>query len=1186
MRKKLISITTICVMIFSICMPILGTKTVEAVGSNEDIYDIVLFWGQSNMVGWPNYNERMPEGFENKEQFSKDTDIDIDILENTVSTSKVYTDLEPHTAYMYKPLQNSFDEITSDTNILGDGFSMDEYEGTSYETSRAGLTYNKNTGKLEKFTLGISPYISIETSANVNMIPEFCRTYYERTGHKVIAVTGAVGGVGIQSFLPYGDPNHVSHPGCDYMYEAIKESFNGAVGLANSKGYKIDGKYWVCFQGESDINTDKTKYERYFKQVKNNFNRDLGTTLGAIVETFHEIGNGTTFKEAVNMNKTQKKLIEENDDIILGSSFAFDHYVPDEHNYYFSPIYYNNPRYLDDRGMIKAYEYFLEKYKKCTCADYYWYDSGVSNIIHLNSAALSQIGRDCAKNISDTLFRQSVGTNVEAYFEFDTGVLKIYRTGYNAILEKIKFREFVENMFVIDKVKSIVFENEVMLSSVSSNDLFADFINLQFIDNILNLRVDDVEDLSYMFFNCIELEELDLNSWNTTKVKNMYNMFEGCINLKTLDISGWYLRNINYTNDEIFINCPSLEIIYTPIAYPNNSRLLLPGNFYNEDDVNDSRIYTYLGNNLFEVPVCLRKLIDYNIDYNLNGGTVTGNPITYNAVSNFQLKNPTKIGYEFDGWTSIDGETKEKDLIINGREMTGDLHFVANWKETNVKYTVNHWQQNLTGNADIHDNYNYILKDTEELSETTGMNITPERKDYVGFTAPDSQSVIVAADGSTVVNYYYTRNKYNVALTKDEGINSTNGEGTYYYEQVVTIDAEVNEDYIWQNWTGTATLENKQNEIIMPAQDVEFGANSIKKATVEVYYLDKTDNSTIKRMQIIDGYVGKEYDIKPFQIDGYKYVASSENTKGVMTEEPIQIYFTYLKESGVNVKYVDINTNEEIGEAKSYDCVSTEKYDVTNDYQDIDEYTFIKDSGNVTGIMTNEPIDVIYYYAYNSTVSVRYYDIFSKREIAKDDLIIGYEGKEYFTEKKDISGYQFTEIDNYKGTMGRKPIEVNYYYTKKVQIEIQYISFDTQSPILDSKVVNGLEGEEYDFSTKIKEINGYKYSYSDNGLKGKFSSENMVIKIYYKLEDNNIDNSNTGNGGGNINNGSANNDGNVLNNGIINTNKVSGSMIDNSAASGVIPKAGTNIITVLFIIFVLFSSMVFFIKYKKYRNIK
>lgn len=1134
MKKRFICSTIIFVLLFSVVFPIIVKKSNTVEARSDDIYDIVLFWGQSNMVGWPNYEEEMPEGFEDKEQFSKDTDIDIDILKNTASTSKVYTRLKPNTAYMYKPLKNSFDEITSDTNILGDGFSMSEYEGTSYETSRGGLTYNpdKPEGeRLEKFVLGTSPYISAETSANVNMIPEFCRTYYERTGHKVIAVTGAVGGVGIQSFLPYGDPNHVSHPGCDYMYEAIKESFNGAVNLANTEGYNIGGKYWICFQGEADIRTDKTKYEKYFKQVKNNFNNDLGTTLGAIVETSHEIGNESIFNNVVAMHETQEKLIKENTDIILGSSFDFDHYVPDEHNYYFSPIYYNNPKYLDDRGMIKAYEYFLERYKKCVCADYDWYDSGESNIVHLNSAALSQIGRDCAKNISNALFRQSVGTDVEASFEFDTGILNIYATKDNAVLEKIKFREFVENMRIIDKVKTIVFKNKMMLSRVSSSDLFADFINLQSIDNILNLRVDDVEDLSYMFFNCVMLEELDLSSWNTTQVKYIHDMFNGCINLKTLDISGWYLQNINYTDNEIPINCPSLETIYTPIVYLNNIRLVLPGNFYNEDDVNDSRIYTYLENNLFEVPVCLKKLIDYNIDYNLNGGTVTGNPITYNAVSNFQLKNPTKTGYEFDGWTGKEGETKQKNIIINGREMTGNLQYTANWIEGNVKYIVNHWQQNVNGNVDIHDNSNYTLKDTEELSATTGMNITPERKDYIGFTAPAGQNVTISADGTTQVNYYYTRNKYNVALTKDDGINSTNGEGTYYYEQVVTIDAEVNEDYIWQNWTGTATLENKQNEIIMPAQDVEFKANSIKKATVEVHYLDKTDNSIIEDTKIIDGYVGKEYD-------------------------------------------------------------------VTNDYQDIDEYTFIKDSGNVTGIMTNEPIDVIYYYARNSKVNVRYLDKFSNEEIADSEIIQGFEGKEYLTEKKEINGYQFTTVDNYKGIMGIDTIEVNYYYTKKVKAEIQYISFDTKTQIIDSKVVNGLQGEEYDFSDKVKEINGYKYSYSDAELKGKYSSEDIVIHLYYNLEDNsnnsgNSNNENNVNNPGNSNNGnnsntSSNNGAvsNNTNNSTTNTNKVNGSVSDNSMATGVIPKTGTNIITVLSIILVSFASLMFLIKYKKYRDIE
>ena len=45
------------------------------------------------------------------------------------------------------------------------------------------------------------------------------------------------------------------------------------------------------------------------------------------------------------------------------------------------------------------------------------------------------------------------------------------------------------------------------------------------------------------------------------------------------------------------------------------------------------------------------KVVNYSISYNLNGGTVEGNPNNYTVESNITLNNPTKTGYTFAGWS-------------------------------------------------------------------------------------------------------------------------------------------------------------------------------------------------------------------------------------------------------------------------------------------------------------------------------------------------------------------------------------------------------------------------------------------------------------------------------------------------------------------------------------------------------
>ena len=58
--------------------------------------------------------------------------------------------------------------------------------------------------------------------------------------------------------------------------------------------------------------------------------------------------------------------------------------------------------------------------------------------------------------------------------------------------------------------------------------------NLKKIDNLSLLDTSTVEDMSYMFYNLKNVEELDLSNFNTENVKNMAYMFSGMNKLKNI----------------------------------------------------------------------------------------------------------------------------------------------------------------------------------------------------------------------------------------------------------------------------------------------------------------------------------------------------------------------------------------------------------------------------------------------------------------------------------------------------------------------------------------------------------------------------------------------------------------------------------------------------------------------------
>ena len=98
----------------------------------------------------------------------------------------------------------------------------------------------------------------------------------------------------------------------------------------------------------------------------------------------------------------------------------------------------------------------------------------------------------------------------------------------------------------------------------------------------------------------------------------------------------------------------------------------------------------YLGESRFGFNTAITKDItltakwtvnQYTITYDLNGGTAEGNPDTYTVETDtFTLKNPTRPGYTFTGWsgTGLTGENNMTVTIEKGS--TGERSYTAQWR--------------------------------------------------------------------------------------------------------------------------------------------------------------------------------------------------------------------------------------------------------------------------------------------------------------------------------------------------------------------------------------------------------------------------------------------------------------------------------------------------------------------------
>lgn len=69
----------------------------------------------------------------------------------------------------------------------------------------------------------------------------------------------------------------------------------------------------------------------------------------------------------------------------------------------------------------------------------------------------------------------------------------------------------------------------------------------------------------------------------------------------------------------------------------------------------------------------------YNISYNLNGSSMSGQKTSYTVTDSFTLPTPTKTGYTFTGWTGSNGTTPQKTITIN-KGTRGNLSYTTNWQ--------------------------------------------------------------------------------------------------------------------------------------------------------------------------------------------------------------------------------------------------------------------------------------------------------------------------------------------------------------------------------------------------------------------------------------------------------------------------------------------------------------------------
>ncbi len=456
-----------------------------------------------------------------------------------------------------------------------------------------------------------------------------------------------------------------------------------------------------------------------------------------------------------------------------------------------------------------------------------------------------------------------------------------------------------------------------------------------------------------------------------------------------------------------------------------------------------------------------------------------GNKLTEDIVVNLKQGDTyTTSAKVFNGYTLV--EEPETKIITMERE------------DVAVRYA---YKKNSPG-VEVRYIDKYTGRELAEKVVKTGLVgdvFTAEEKEIEGYgivTRPEEETVTFTEE-KIILTYEYA-DEFNLIIKYKDIIS-----GEYIIEDDVIVykqgDSYRAEPKDISGYKLVSYPENQEGIFNGKDIEVEFGYKKIAGG-VEIKFIDQVTKEEISEPVIKEGLEEDKYKTMPKEIEGYELVKSPENKEGEMTVEKIEVVYEYRKISYVKVKHLDENNGRVLYSQSSTKYLEGDTY--TTNQENISGYTYTRVEGQATGIVGNKDIEVIYYYKKNTFVTVKYIDMITN-DVLSEEKIEGLENDEYETNKKEIKGYEYIEVEGIaNGKMSGEPREVIYKYKKQSKLITEHIDANTNEKITEDVVKTYKEGDTYE--VLAQNIEGYIVVQEPESKTGIVGREDITKTFYYK----------------------------------------------------------------------------------------
>lgn len=296
----------------------------------------------------------------------------------------------------------------------------------------------------------------------------------------------------------------------------------------------------------------------------------------------------------------------------------------------------------------------------------------------------------------------------------------------------------------------------------------------------------------------------------------------------------------------------------------------------------------------------------YTITYNLDGGTVSGNPTSYNVnSSDIILKNPTKTGYTFTGWTE-ENETDKNINVTIATGSTGDKVYTAIFNPNTYTITFDSNGGNNIATV-LTVTYDKTYGDTLPTPTKEGYSFDGWFTEKTGGTQVTSTTRVDISENATL--YAHWSLATHEVLFKIEGKgtlksntftigeNETSSTDIILGESIKNIKAESEQGYYFTSLRCT-------NDYIVEVDDNEISSEKLTSFIAKKY--SKINSNSIYNLSVFNNNINNNsVCTAKFSAIDLAYDATSDNNLRYIGESPNN----YIEFNGEKWRIVGLMNN-------------------------------------------------------------------------------------------------------------------------------------------------------------------------------------------------------------------------------------------------------------------------------------